>query len=433
MNINSSLLQNLTLAILLSALISCGGGSSSSGGGNDAGGNPPGPTTPSPIIPSPEIFTGKLYPPIDGFYYVSGSEEGITDNGGTFSYEGNQPVAFSIGGINFGSSAGKSILTLVDLTGTDASDIRVQNSYRLLLALDNDGDSTNGILLSEELRAIADNFSQPDFSLEDFDNEVSLILSDAATADNRTPELPSFRDTSEILELSLSCLASGIFSGTFDGDDNGTFLLWVQHQRFDTSIFPVNGIGTGVTSALVYSNIEDIILTVLPREGLTLNTDRLLISGSLDSGAEFSGSFNENFMSLNGRWVNSVTAESGGFEGVRKAGALTAKYRLSGLVNPNNLPFSTDNTSLVGLDIMTDNSVEGVLVTLQGNETILSGRLESDTITATGGRFEFNLNFDADGSDTENDNFLGPVSGYVGTYTDGISGGIISGTSCKIN
>lgn len=424
-----TILHGVSLAILL-VVGGCGGG------------GPRGPTpdtsvTPTTMPPDPQptadILTGSFSPPIEGISFSSGSIEGITEANGGFLYEEGNIVTFSLGGIVFGELTGQELVTLIDLVGAGITDIRVQNINRLLFALDTDNDINNGIQISAAVQAIAENFPQPDFTIEDFDGEVATILSDVATADNRTPVLPSFAEAEEVLTLSLACLASGVYSGKFTGDDMGTFLLWVQHQRFDPGSFPPTGTGTGVTSALVFSTVDELVLGVAPIEGITPTPDRVVISGNVSSGAEFTGNFNSNYTSLSGIWANGFTSEAGTFIGERKAGNATAIHRLAGLANSNTNPFTADGSSLIGLDVMSDNSVSGILVTLRGNETILSGSLSNGVITVSGGDFSFNLDFDPDGSDPSNDLALGSVGGFLGVYTDGAGGGTTIGTSCRLN
>ena len=436
--------RRIVLALPFSVLVGCGGGGGSNGNnnGNPVGGNPtptPEPTltaTPEPTptaTPVAQLGSGKLFPAIEGFSYLSGGEEGVTDSEGGFNYELGQAVVFSLGGIELGSVAGQELITLIDIVGAPAGDIRVQNIHRLLLALDSDGDNENGIQISNEVSAIADNFAQPDFSVEAFDAEVAMILSDVSTADSRVAELPSFADARSELELSLACIASGVFAGTFTGGDSGTFVLWVQHQRFDPGSFPATGTGTGVTSALVYSTVDDVVLGVAPREGISISSDKAVVSGDVSSGAEFTGSFDQTFESISGAWTNGLTSDSGVFTGERKAGAVTAVHRLAGLANSNDAPFTADGAALIGLDVMNDDSVSGILVTLRGDETALSGTLSNGVITVSGGEFNFTLDFDADGSNPANDEALGTVGGFLGAYTDNANGGTTIGTSCRLN
>ncbi|GAA6168446.1 hypothetical protein [Sessilibacter corallicola] len=427
-----TILHGVSLAILL-GLGGCGGD-----GPRDpvpAPGPSETPTTMPPVEedpqPTTDLLSGNFSSPIEGLSFVSGSTEGITDANGGFMYEGGSTVTFSLGGIEFGEVTGQELITLVDLVGAGIRDVRVQNINRLLLALDTDNDNSNGIQISEAVQAIADNFPQPDFTIETFSGEVSTILSDVATADNRTPVLPGFGESDEALSLSLACLASGVYSGEFTGDDAGTFLLLIQHERFEPSTFFGDGVGEAVTSGLVFSTVENLVLTANPGEGVDFTPQRDVIAGGVSSGAEFTGSFNVTYTQVDGAWNNFLTSENGTFTGERRAGNPAARYRLSGLANSNAMPNTPDGSALVALDIMDDNSVTGLAVTLRGNQTSLSGMLSNGIISVTGGNFSFNLTFDSDGMDSSNDADLGPVSGAVGTFTNGSDSGRFVGTSCR--
>ncbi len=70
-------------------------------------------------------------------------------------------------------------------------------------------------------------------------------------------------------------------------------------------------------------------------------------------------------------------------------------YRLSGFINHPSLPLSADNVGLIGLDIFADDSVSGVMVTLRGDETVLTGTLSGTDLTVSGGGNSFTLVFDA--------------------------------------
>ena len=67
---------------------------------------------------------------------------------------------------------------------------------------------------------------------------------------------------------------------------------------------------------------------------------------------------------------------------------------------------------------MADNSVTGVMVTLIGDETPLTGTLTGNNISVLGGNHSFTLTFDSDGTDPSNDLALGTTSGFIGTMTN---------------
>lgn len=400
-------------------LTACGGGG---GGGNS---NPPNP-------PPPATADGRfLDAVVQGLSYVSGGQSGITDAGGIFTYEVGGDVTFSVGMVEIGTVPGDAIITPVDITGASSSDTATQNIVRFLLMLDSDGDSGNGISISDDVRSIAANWMQPDFAAANLDGELASIIADVAAADNRTPVLPTAQEAQAHLEGTLACLSSGVFAGTFSGSDNGSFLLWIQHERFDPIAFGDNTPRVGVTSALVYSTDDDIVLGVAPQEGLSFNRNQQFLSGVVANGAEFSGELQEYTTLANGSWQNGLTGDSGSFSGERKGGDADAVHRLSGFFNLQGMSFTADGSGLIALDILSDDSVTGLLITLRGDETALSGTLAGTDLSVSGGDYTLTAQFDADGTDSSNDPFLGSTSGFLGTMSDSTGTSDAIGTSCQ--
>lgn len=403
---------------IFSLLTACGGG----GGGSNS----------TATSVSPQTATGQFVDSrVEGLSYISGGQSGVTDSQGTFTYEIGANITFSIGTVTLGTVAGNEVITPVDLTGENSGTIRVRNIVRFLLMLDSDGDSSNGITLSNSVQLIAENWLAVDFSSADLDTDLIQIISDVATADSRVPVLPASGQAQVHVEDTLSCLASGVFAGTFSGQDNGTFLLWIQSQRFDPVVFGDTSPRSGVTSALVFSTDDNLVLGVTPQQGLSFNSNKQFITGLVSSGTEFSGELEDYRTIRNGIWANGITGESGGFSGERKAGKTDVVYRLSGFLNLDNQLFSADGSGIVGLDIGSDNRVTGVMVTLRGQESALAGTLDGTTISVSGGGNTLTLEFDADGSDASNDALLGTTAGFTGQWNSASGLGSVIGTSCQ--
>jgi len=170
---------------------------------------------------------------------------------------------------------------------------------------------------------------------------------------------------------------------------------------------------------------------VAPQQGLFFDSEKSFISGLVSTGAEFTGELVDYQTITNGSWQNSIFNESGTFSGERLAGGEGAIYRLSGFFNLQGFGFTADDSGLVALDIMTDNSVTGVMVTLRGDETPLTGTLSGTDITVSGGGYSYTLSFDPDGSDSANDLALGTTSGFIGTMTGASGTSDVIGTSCQ--
>ena len=407
----------LSAVIMLSG---CGSGDS----GSDGTSNP----TPQP----PQTATGRFIDAVvKGLEYTSGDQSGVTSDSGNFTYEVGENIVFGVGGVSLGTAAGAEFITPVDLAQNDTGSVKVQNLVRFLLMLDSDGDSTNGITISSEVRNFATNWVQPDLATDTLDSELAQIMADVMAVDNRLPILPSADDAKSHIENTLSCLASGIFAGTFSGTDSGSFLLWVQHQRFDPVVFGDTEPRVGVTSALIYSTVENVVLGVAPQKGISFNTNKQFVSGIVANGASFSGEMAGYDALANGSWSNGLTGDSGTFSGERLAGNESAVYRLSGFFNLTGFDFTPDGSGLIGLNIAEDNSVTGVMVTLRGDEIDLIGTLNGNEISVSGGQHSFTLAFDPDGTDTANDFALGNVAGFIGTWNSNSGTGEVIGTSCS--
>ena len=88
---------------------------------------------------------------VEGLSYISGSQSGVTDANGWFTYEEGATVKFFIGDIVIGEAMGKSIITPVDLVqgAIDETDSTVTNIASFLQTLDVDADLSNGITITD--------------------------------------------------------------------------------------------------------------------------------------------------------------------------------------------------------------------------------------------------------------------------------------------
>ncbi len=121
-----------------------GTGDTGTGGGGTGGG-----------VSSLVIKTGYFVDSaVAGVDFVSGGQSGTTDAAGTFTYEEGKLLALSVGGVSLGTTMPDENVTPIDLVsgGTIESDA-VVNLSRFIQTLDDDGDPTNGINISEEVKA----------------------------------------------------------------------------------------------------------------------------------------------------------------------------------------------------------------------------------------------------------------------------------------
>lgn len=124
-------------------------------------------------------------------------------------------VSFSLGNLTLGSTTGQSVITPIDLVaGGSSSSTEVLNLVRLLLMLDSDGDPGNGITISSAVQSVAENWTDVDFTSDDFSSELVPIISDAASVDGTSHSLPSATTAQSHLESTLLCVRAGAYTGT---------------------------------------------------------------------------------------------------------------------------------------------------------------------------------------------------------------------------
>ncbi len=144
----------------------------------------------SPSTPGSSNLTGTLVDsPVSGVSYSTETMSDITNASGQFEYKAGETVTFTIGDIVLGSNEAQETITPLDLLKTNnVNDDAVVNMLRLLQTLDDDGDLSNGIGITPEVRSNATeaiDFNQPTADFE-IDTTVTALtqapLVDAAAA-----------------------------------------------------------------------------------------------------------------------------------------------------------------------------------------------------------------------------------------------------------
>jgi hypothetical protein len=277
---------------LCAALVACGGGGSKSSSSG------------------PGTATGRLIDSaVGGIHYTSGGTSGTTDADGLFIYEPGQPVTFTLGGISFGTTAAKAILTPVDLAGaTGASaetDPKVVAITRFLMTIDQDGNPNNGITIPSGAAAAAAGKSVNWATASDADL-VAVLTSITGS----TPTLVSAATALSHVRDSIFGLYVGTWDGTF-GVGSAQFGTW------ELTVDPSGAItGTYVDTAhggsgtLTGQLRADGSLSLLANDGTSF-------TGSVDAGAgTFSGTLQHD-------------ADTGWFRGGRAGVANTATPQLT--------------------------------------------------------------------------------------------------------
>jgi hypothetical protein len=231
----------------------CGGGGSGgggSGGGGSGGGGSGGAGRTGAFIDDP----------VEGLHYSGGSHSGQTDTNGTFSYESTAEfITFSVGDVSIGTGHVHPTMTPVDLVkdedpaAVDETNEHIANIARFLQTIDDDGDSSNGILITQAVHDAAmgrsAEFDQATAAFESDTNVLNLVadLTLATTAGPR--DLVSLAEAQDRLRQTLLAELAGCYSGTYRGTFNdqtkvGTFALTVDTNGAVTGTFDSLGYGS---------------------------------------------------------------------------------------------------------------------------------------------------------------------------------------------
>ena len=363
--------RSLTILLPLFLLTACGGsdGDVSDASGNNNGGisdgnsnNDGGGSNPPPAEPNLEVGQFKDSN-TTGLSYVSGSQSGVSDENGKFTYEAGNTVTFSVGGVELGTSTGKSVVTPLDLElGGTSGSLKVQNITRFLMMLDEDGNPENGISISPSIQESAQNWLPVDFNSADLPTELTAIISDAKAADGGDHILPTTEAAKSHLESTLRCVYAGAYKGDFSGGDSGYYGVLVDAD-------------TGFVEGFAYSTQFNQSLALIGTRAFSYDQNRTFVSGSTSTGATFDGRF-DSTDKLSGSWQSPLY--SGSFLGSRIGGDKDAVYRLTGSYTGINVG------GLFSFDVDGSDKVTGVAYSVFTDELFdLIGTLSDGNLTAT--------------------------------------------------
>ncbi len=273
----------LLLASTIVLLTACGSGGGGGGGGGGSDGDDGGGSS---------VQQGRFIDSsVEGLRYVAGSESGLTDAQGTFSYGAGTNVQFFIGDILIGQTSSQAVVTPINLVqgAIDETDPIVTNIVRFLLTLDDDSDPSNGIFITEAIRNAAIGQSA------DFSNE-SNVQAVVNTLTGGTP-LVSSTDAQNHLHDTLMTILVGTYNGTFSGDVSGTWSINID----------LNGNIDGTAYADGYGST--------PVQGSATSSGAMtMVAGSVATGATFTGTMLLDG-TLSGTWEDISSGESGTFSG----------------------------------------------------------------------------------------------------------------------
>ncbi|GGA67978.1 hypothetical protein GCM10011369_07130 [Neiella marina] len=159
--------RRIMSCLLPAVLVACGGGSGSSDSNTNSVNSTP--------------LTGVFVGPVAGIHFQTLTQSGMTSDTGEFLYLDGESVTFAIGGIELPDTPAQPSITPLEIFDTvDTNHPEVTNLARLLISIDVDGDSENGINISQEAHDAAQNMDV-DFSDEDFDIEVVELVANSGS------------------------------------------------------------------------------------------------------------------------------------------------------------------------------------------------------------------------------------------------------------
>ena len=169
---------------------------------------------------------------VQGLDYQSGSKVGVTNEDGKFYYTDKDSVVFSLGGLSIGTSLSpETLMTPIDLVESSfVTHPAVTNICRLLQSLDDDGDPSNGITITEAVREEIESLDTSNIKFEDdyetFEATVEGILStvlyngELVSAEDAQNHLFSSMAEENITPVVMINIGDGYTNGTQGGFGN---------------------------------------------------------------------------------------------------------------------------------------------------------------------------------------------------------------------
>lgn len=341
-----------------------------------------------------------------GLEYKSGSHSGITGLNGSYTCENGKDITFFVGNVTLGTVRCNQLITPVELVTSGSADNQtVVNLVRFLAMIDDDGDSSNGMTITKEVRDLAKNWATVDFGAN-FDASVSDIVNDVNNNIGQGHTLPNMTNAKNHLKSTLMCAYSGAFKGSYSGDDHGSIGALISPT-------------TGYMFTIGYSEQAG-DFSGWGSQGFGFDNERA-IHGQVTTGATFNGKINT-VNSISGNWNNTYTSQRGTFSGSRVGGVVNAEYRIVGFYEGSAYGlFSFDianNNHITGIAYDPDDDVTYSLSgTLNGSRMNVTANIGGDTVTIT-------ANFDKT---------TGTVSNGRWSTSSGSDSGSFSASGCKLN
>lgn len=260
----------------MALLAACGGGGGGGGGSS--------------------VTSGQLSDSlVEGLQYTSGSNSGLTDANGRFQAAPGADITFRVGDITLGTLSARDVLNIVDLVdGAEeysTANPRIYNTARFLQSIDDNGDPSDGIKITQQVRDLAVGVSM-DFADPSWD-------SDSATTDFFTalgaPIVGTAAANTHGNEW-LKASRPGLFTGQWQDSGNtisGVWELSVGNAGKLVMIAATDGADEGGSTPI------------------QANGDFSVFTGS----ATWTGNVNRKSGAVSGAWVGSAGTELAGLDG----------------------------------------------------------------------------------------------------------------------
>ncbi|MBV1911695.1 MAG: hypothetical protein KUG78_20555, partial [Kangiellaceae bacterium] len=237
-------IEVLIVFLVLGLITSCGGSGHSSSPNEGS-------------TPDSDIITGILIDsPLAGVEYRCSDKIGYTNEEGQYSCVEGDVVEFYIGQIKLGQSLAADILTPVDLVGTniDSTDAKAIALMQLLQSLDYDNNPTNGIVITESVRDLAEDLiidftneaSVADF-LSNADSIIVFLVGENASLVSPSDALAHFYQSMSEIDGDDYCLIRLDYASVFDSSASTCIQLKKRHA-FVELLSPI------ITSQLTLQN-----------------------------------------------------------------------------------------------------------------------------------------------------------------------------------
>ena len=158
-----------------------------------------------------------------------------TNDNGEYEYTAGETITFAIGDLKFPPVQVAETITPLDIAGTtDLNDREVVNIVRLLQTLDEDGDSSNGITITDVAKSVASPIDSFDIPEDEFATAVDALIKNGGQETVPT-ELVSAAQAVAYFEESLSGTTgatSGSLKGSWESSAKKVILHFLPDGRY---------------------------------------------------------------------------------------------------------------------------------------------------------------------------------------------------------